>query len=161
MSQPAHHGQNWTRADNTTAARMWNSHLKIAHIALSLKRSEYAIYCKLKSFGYNMHGVDYNFNSDHDVRADWDRPAVVGTFNAQYKEKTMLDFKKGVENVTRVFGVEIANLSQDELIAAVREARAEIKGLEDMAGVSIAIKNQCEKIMKGVCLLCAELDKDV
>lgn len=72
---------------------------------------------------------------------------------------SQLNFKKPVEDLKRVFGVEnIASLNEEELISMIREARKYVKGLEDMVNVSKKMKEKCEQIEGGISLLVKALD---
>ena len=73
---------------------------------------------------------------------------------------TQPNFKLETTSFTRVFGVELTGLSEEELLSLIRAAKAELDSLQDMKE-SKRIAHRCASIEDGIKTLVAKLDEGV
>jgi hypothetical protein len=95
--------------------------------------------------------IEFPTSGKISLRGEW-------AHTEQIQEKIMLDFTKTEETFTRVFGEEITNKTDNQLMSMVREAKKEIEGLSDLSDLSSKVRKTIEGIQAGINTLTSKLD---
>ena len=104
-----------------------------------------------------------NYETAYQLGLDTDnlaKPDVQQTETIKETTMTTLNFNKAPENFTRVFGVEVTDLSDSELMDMIRKSKKHIESLSDLKDISRKVKQEIVDVEEGITILVKQLDKD-